>query len=297
VASIFRATRAYPVIGAAACAGGVAAALLIPGGAGAQQQGGDVDVYQNPYITGQALVGQTLQANGGAWRGPQGTQTTWQWWRCPRTDSLRGCDRVETGNYRYTVTPDDQGQFIFLVLWAQYGRDYDYGVSAPTAQVPLPPTPTPTPVATPTPAPTFVATPAPTPVSTLGAVLNASLKNRRTLRPFPVVRMAGRLTATGARVTLFSVRAPRHVRITVTCKGKGCPKARWRHPNVRRRVTRIGGFERTLVHGLRITVTVSRRGYVGKRTVFWIRQGKPPLRLDSCLSSGGKKIACPRGAR
>jgi hypothetical protein len=256
-----------------------------------------VDVYQPPYITGTPAVGQTLQANGGAWRGPQGTQTTWQWWRCPRTDSLRGCQRVSSGDSSYTVTTADEGRYIFLVLWAQYGRDSDYGVSDPV-QVPVPaaPTPAPTPTATPTPVPTFVATPQPTPVPNLGPVLNASKKNRKVLRPFPVVRMAGRLTAHGARVTLFSVRAPRHVRITVTCQGKGCPKARWRHPNVRRRVTRVGSFERTLPAGMRLTVVVSKRGYIGKRTVFVIRRGKPPLRVDGCVYPRGKRVrACPAG--
>jgi hypothetical protein len=309
VASIFRATKAYRVAGIAACAGCAAAALLLPLGAGAQQQGNSVDVYQAPYITGTAEVGRTLQANGGAWRGPQGTQTSWQWWRCPTTSSEQGCQRIDNSSFHYTVAPADQGRYIFLVLWAQYQRDSDYAVSAPTAQVPAPPppqptaTPTPaptataTPVATPTPAPTFdVAAPQATPVPNLGAVLDASAKNRRVLRPFPVVRMRGRLTAQGAHVTMFSVRAPRHVRISVSCKGKGCPQPRWGR-TASRRLTRIGAFERTLAHGMRITVVVSRRGYVGKRTVFWIRRGQAPLRLDSCVSAAGRRIACPAGAR
>jgi hypothetical protein len=48
---------------------------------------------------------------------------------------------------------------------------------------------------------------------------------------------------------------------------------------------------------MRLTVTVSRKGYVGKRTVFYIRRGAPPLRSDACLSAAGRRITCPAGAR
>ena len=41
------------------------------------------------------------------------------------------------------------------------------------------------------------------------------------LRPFPVVRIKGVLTAQGARVTLLSVRAPRRSSVTVTCRREG----------------------------------------------------------------------------
>jgi hypothetical protein len=141
-----------------------------------------------------------------------------------------------------------------------------------------------------------VATPEPTPIPNLGAVLGASRKNPRVLKPFPVVRMRGRLTVDGARVTLFSVRAPKGVRIVVTCAGPGCPKHPWTRA-ASRTLTRIGAFERALPHGMRLTVTISRKGYVGKRTQFLIRRGAPPLRTDVCLSAAGKRITCPAGAR
>jgi hypothetical protein len=141
-----------------------------------------------------------------------------------------------------------------------------------------------------------VATPEPTPIPNLGAVLGASRKNPRVLKPFPVVRMRGRLTVNGARVTLFSVRAPKGARIVVTCAGPGCPKHPWHHA-ITRRMTRIGAFERVLPHGMRLTVTISRKGYVGKRTLFLIRRGAPPLRTDMCLSAAGKRITCPAGAK
>ena len=54
-------------------------------------------------------------------------------------------------------------------------------------------------------------------------------------------------------------------------------------------------FERSLRAGVKITVSVTRRGYVGKRTTFVIRRGLPPLRSDRCLSSKGSVTRCPSG--
>jgi hypothetical protein len=224
---------------------------------------------------------------------------------------MDGCREVSDNSTSYRLVNDDVNQFIYLVLYAQSGRSSDYMISQPTARVApaatAPPAPTPTPTATPTvtpaptatpaPAPTFVATPEPTPVPNLGAVLGASRKNPRVLKPFPVVRMRGRLTTNGARVTLFSVRAPKGVRIAVSCSGSGCPKKPWMRAAAKGRLTRIGAFERTLPRGMRITVVISRKGYVGKRSVFLIRRGAPPLRYDGCLNAGGRKIVCPAGAR
>ena len=57
-------------------------------------------------------------------------------------------------------------------------------------------------------------------------MLHNSASRRKAIRPFPVVRMRGRLTASGARVSLLSVRAPRPAKVTVRCKGS-CPTDRW----------------------------------------------------------------------
>jgi hypothetical protein len=55
-------------------------------------------------------------------------------------------------------------------------------------------------------------------------------------------------------------------------------------------------FERNLRSGTQLTITLTRTGYVGKRTVFKIRRGKAPLRSDSCLSPAtGKVQKCPAG--
>ena len=73
------------------------------------------------------------------------------------------------------------------------------------------------------PAPTFdTAAAAPTPVPTIGQVLHETARRAGAIKPFPVVRMRGRLTTTGRRVTLLSVSAPRAAKISVRCKG-ACP--------------------------------------------------------------------------
>ena len=187
-------------------------------------------------------------------------------------------------------------------------------------------TPTPSPTRTPTPAPTRTPTPPPTPSRT--PVPNSSAPAAvpgpafevpaapaptaapqrpsttaprdktavadRILRPFPVVRMKGRLTVEGADVQILSVRSPRAVRIAVSCRGRGCPAPSWAR-SARSRLTRIAHFERNLRAGVTLTITVARDGYVGKRTRFVIRRGAPPLRSDRCLSATGRVTRCPAG--
>ena len=54
-------------------------------------------------------------------------------------------------------------------------------------------------------------------------------------------------------------------------------------------------FERNLRSGVTLTISVTRRGYVGKRTVFVIRRGQAPLRSDRCLSAKNRITRCPAG--
>src|SRR4051794_40415526 len=309
----------------AAGAAGVLAMVITGATAYAQSA---VRVDQAPTMTGQFRVGQILQAGGGHWSGPNGTQTRWYWLRCndntpnstvakSRVSDLDGCQTLDTASYRYTLTNDDRDKYMRLVLYASAGSDRsfqeDYLATAPSrkvaAAIPTPsptPAPTPTPVPTPvpqptvaptptpTPAPTFdVVPPAPTPVPTNGQVLH-NTATRRVMKPFPVVRMKGRLTGTGARVTLFAVRAPKAAKIVVTCSGH-CPSRHWTKSHRTSGLTRLARFERVLRSGTKIVVKVTRHGYIGKRTVFWIRRGKAPLRLDGCVTSNGGQTRCPEG--
>jgi hypothetical protein len=114
--------------------------------------------------------------------------------------------------------------------------------------------------------------------------------------PFPVVRIAGVSSTLGVRLRLFTVTAPAGVRITVRCRGRGCPY-RQRGPFVVRgtgtrrvgggRSVRIGGFVgRLLKPGVRLQVFVMHKQRIGKYTSFRIRRSHPPLRADRCLRPG-----------
>jgi hypothetical protein len=309
VASIFRATRIYRAAGALACAVCVAAALPAPSGATtkppkppkaqkakpkkrapapapATPAKGPIHFDQAPAIVGgdAAQVGTTLTAQAGTWHGPHKTVTTYQWWHCPSATSDNRCLIVSEGASDYLPSAADESQYLFLVMYARHNYDAAYAISRATAPV----------AAAPTATPRFEANPKPVPVTNLGAVLNPPA-DPKILDPFPIVRIKGWLTLNGARVTLFSVRAPLHVRITVTCAGPGCPTTPWRRTADLRTLTRISPFEHTLPAGMRITVTVTRPGYIGKRSVFWILRGKVPRRSDGCLSPTGRSIHCPEG--
>jgi len=113
----------------------------------------------------------------------------------------------------------------------------------------------------------------------------------RTILPFPVVRFAGALSPGGARLTLFTVTAPRGARISVRCRGRGCPRARALRSTG---VTRIRALQRGYRAGVRIDVWVTRANRIGKHVRITIRNGKPPARRDSCLWPGSRKPrACP----
>ncbi len=111
------------------------------------------------------------------------------------------------------------------------------------------------------------------------------------IRPFPVVRIKGRVTARGARINLLSVKAPKDATIRVRCRGSSCP------PRVRRRAggrRRISELHRVLAVGTVVTVLVTRPGNYGKYTRFVIRRGRAPARTDRCLRGSARQpVRCP----
>ena len=104
----------------------------------------------------------------------------------------------------------------------------------------------------------------------------------RLLSPFPVVRIRGRVTATGARIALLTVRAPRGARIEARCRGRSCPTRRVVLPS--RRLTRVRTLERHFRSGTVIEVLVTRRARIGKYTRFRVRSGRAPARTDGCAT-------------
>lgn len=160
-------------------------------------------------------------------------------------------------------------------------------VSGPEPVSPAPPaqfelsTPVPAPAATPVPGARAPAPPA------------APARLRRVKA---IVRLAGTLTARGAKIKLLSVRgAPRGAAIEVSCRGRGCPTAAATR-TARSSGLRFAPFQRTLGAGTVITVAVRpAAAAIGKHTRFVIRRGAAPLRTDACLVPGtSAPTRCPR---
>jgi PKD domain len=117
----------------------------------------------------------------------------------------------------------------------------------------------------------------------------------RLMSPYPVVRLAGRLTGDGARVRVFSVlRGPVCSLVQVSCRGASCP-ARRASKYMGRGPLRFRRFERRLRAGTVLTVRISKNDLIGKFTQFQIRRDTAPERRDRCLRPGERQGSrCPR---
>ena len=112
-------------------------------------------------------------------------------------------------------------------------------------------------------------------------------------RTTPLVRFVGAPTASGARLELLTVAAPRGARIGVRCHGGGCP---YRH----RRTTSTGKpialrkLARSFKAGAVIEIRVTKPNTIGKFTRLRFRAGRTPLRVDRCLNPGhpNKPVRC-----
>jgi hypothetical protein len=119
------------------------------------------------------------------------------------------------------------------------------------------------------------------------------------MQPFPVVRIAGTYNAKGVKLRLLRVQQmPAGARVTVRCKGHGCPLK-----SVSRLAASTGQavaqiefkrFEHWLPAGVSLEILVAKQGEIGKYTRFRTRRAKPPERVDMCLEAmGTKPLACP----
>ncbi len=119
------------------------------------------------------------------------------------------------------------------------------------------------------------------------------------MQPFPVVRIVGNNTASGVRLVLLKVQQlPAGARITVRCRGHGCPLKLARRVAVlkRRGVSPVEfrGFERFLRFGVTLEILVWKPGIIGDYTRFAVRRGKLPERVDMCLDPAGvRPLVCP----
>jgi hypothetical protein len=127
--------------------------------------------------------------------------------------------------------------------------------------------------------------PAKPPVPTSGTRAPSKL-----LSPFPVVRIVGTATGSGASIRRLTVRAPRAAQVRVRCRGEGCPD----HDLRRRGTGRVRGLQRRLRAGAVVQVFVTQKGRVGKYTRFVIRKGEAPRRVDGCALHGARRpTECP----
>lgn len=121
------------------------------------------------------------------------------------------------------------------------------------------------------------------------------------LSPFPIVRVSGIVREHGIKIRLLSVSAPVGSTVHIRCGGRGCPFKRT-STDVKSSLTgpqtalvRIKRFRGRLLRiGATIRVFVTKAGAIGKYTRFRIRKGKPPARVDRCVTSvKSKPFACP----
>jgi hypothetical protein len=114
------------------------------------------------------------------------------------------------------------------------------------------------------------------------------------MSPFPVVRIAGSFTSSGARLRVLQISAPKTARIDVTCRGAGCPRRRQTKVAWSAQLVRFGRFEHTLRGGVVLEIRISQTGRIGKYTRFTVRRGRAPLRIDRCLMPGrSTPVTCP----
>jgi PKD repeat protein len=131
---------------------------------------------------------------------------------------------------------------------------------------------------------------APGPSTAVPTIVNQQT-GLRLMNPFPIVRIAGRFTSGGTRIKLLVVDAPRGAKVSIRCRGGGCPFKKQVRPAA---LVRVKKLERVLRAGATVKVYVTQRGLIGKYTRLKIRAGKPPARTDLCVPpESWRPIRCP----
>jgi hypothetical protein len=117
------------------------------------------------------------------------------------------------------------------------------------------------------------------------------------MRPFPLVRIVTLRGSSGIRLRVLSILAAPGARITITCKGHGCPVRKQSKVASTGKVglasVSFQRFERVLPTGTTLEIRVFKAGEVGKFTSLAIRR-TGLKRLDTCLGADGiKPMSCP----
>jgi hypothetical protein len=224
---------------------------------------------------GTPQVGETLSSTA-SWTGAAPVKVTYTWMRCTgmAPESCRAIDGARARTY--VARKADQGAYLRSRVRVSNKRGWAWAMSAPTAEIEA--------------ASAAAPDPQPQPDST-GGVLGRTDERAALLDPFPVVRIRGWLTPAGARVRALTVRAPEDTRVAVACAGRSCPRPNWSRPAG---LVHLRPFEVALRAGVRLTITVTKPGWIGKHTVITLRKGKSPGRRDRCLYPGRTAPrACP----
>jgi hypothetical protein len=221
---------------------------------------------------GTPQVGERLESTA-TWTAAAPARTSYTWLRCTGM-APESCRAIAGARDRgYVVRAADRGAHLRVSLRVTNRRGWAWVTSAPTDEVAARTAPV-----------------APEPDAT-GGVLGRSDAQAALLDPFPVVRIRGFLTPAGARVQSLTVRAPARARVAVSCSGRGCPTGAWSHAAS---LVHLTPFEVRLRAGVRLTIAVTRPGWIGKHTVITLRNGRPPTRRDRCLYPGASHPrACP----
>ncbi len=252
-------------------------------------------VTQAPTISGNLESGSELTATTGAWT-PASATAAYTWLRCDAGGS--SCEGISGAcGRRYTVRTADESHTLRVRLTATESNSQASSEdSNPTAVVePKPYRPTvgesdtcthvkPTGSGqgtfnsgTQTPA---GSEPPPVAQSTL-----------QFIRPFPVIRVAGRFVGQRTKLTRVTVRTPRGTRLRIRCSGHGCP---YKRKAVAAKLIGVRSLQRTYRAKAQIEFLVTQPEKIGKYTRIRMRRGKAPLRIDSCLMPGkSKPVKCP----
>lgn len=221
-----------------------------------------------PVISGSPVQGATLVSTTGTWSGT-GRTYSYRWQRC-RGATCVFVPAATTRRYRLTAADVSRRLRIFVTATNPFGSATR--ASALTATVRS----------------AFQVKPAPE--------QPAKKPAKTKLKRLPArITIKGRLTATGARITAFTVRTRRGARLSVRCrdKGKGCPPARARRA-VRTQRFRLRSLERSFPAGVVIELRLTKRNTIGRYMRLRIRAGRVPARMDRCLKPGRRKpLRCP----
>lgn len=209
-------------------------------------------------------VNRTLETSDGEWVGAT-RPFAYGWYRCSDA-TVASCQELAGQNaYRYTLTTADEGSRMRSLVTASNEVGSTSRFSAPTG-----------------------------PIAAVAPPPNRPGRPLR-LEPFPVIVIAGRQRRRLTRITDFLVRGQARARVSVSCRGRGCPIRTVRGTIGSARRVRLRRAQRVYRAGSVIEIRVWAANRIGKFTSIRFRRGRAPARTDSCLEPGARRPSpCPR---